>query len=91
MSTRTRKYFLLPLTALPLLAFAPLATADRSPTPTAGSESAGATVRDLKSEGYNVQINYFIGSQGESLDTCTVDNINTVDQNTAYVDVDCPL
>ncbi|HEX5142541.1 MAG TPA: hypothetical protein VFW21_01595 [Mycobacterium sp.] len=94
MGARALKYLVFPLTAWSLLALAPPAVADPSPSPgpapQAGSESAGATVRDLKTQGYNVQLNWVIGSPEESLDNCTVDNVNTVDQATAYVDVDCP-
>ena len=68
----------------------PLASADTSAVPTAGSESAAATVRDLRNLGYNVQLNWVNGSYGVGLSQCTVDNINTTDIVTAYVDVDCP-
>jgi hypothetical protein len=69
---------------------APLARADASSVPTAGSESARATVHDLQSLGYNVQLNWVNGSHDVGLSQCTVDNINTTDRVTAYVDVDCP-
>jgi hypothetical protein len=69
---------------------APVASADASAVPAAGSESAGATVRDLRNLGYDVQLNWVNGSHDVGLSQCTVDNVNTIDKVTAYVDVDCP-
>jgi hypothetical protein len=82
--------FLLASGLMTALVAAPLASADASAVPTAGSESAGATVRDLRNLGYNVQLNWVNGSHNVGLSQCTVDNINTTDGVTAYVDVDCP-
>jgi hypothetical protein len=82
--------FLLAGGLMAALAAAPLASADVAAVPTAGSESASATVHDLRNLGYNVQLNWVNGSFDVGLSQCTVDNINTVDKATAYVDVDCP-
>jgi hypothetical protein len=82
--------FLLAGALMTALVATPLASADASAVPTAGSESADATVRDLRDLGYNVQLNWVNGSHNVGLSQCTVDNINTTDRVTAYVDVDCP-
>jgi predicted Zn-dependent protease len=77
------------------IAVAPIAAAD-SVLPVAGSESASATIKDLKAQGYNVAINWVNGIPDVSLSQCWVNAINTADassQNTlktVYVDIECP-
>jgi hypothetical protein len=77
------------------IAAAPVAAADPS-LPVAGSESASATIKDLKAQGYNVAINWVSGIPDVSLSQCWVNSINTADASsqdtlkTAYVDVECP-
>ena len=44
------------------VAVAPIAVADPVGTPEAGSESADATISDLKAQGYNVRINWVSGT-----------------------------
>lgn len=72
------------------LAFAPVAAADPPALPEPGSEDAAATISDLRDQGYRVQLNWVNGSPNASLDQCSVDDINTVEGNVAYVSVDCP-
>ena len=75
---------------------APVATADLV-WPTAGSESVGDTVNDLKAQGFSVVINYLEGQPNVPLYECHVIAINnpsapTVDPSTVTVSVDvtCP-
>ena len=75
---------------------APVAAADLV-VPTAGSESPGATVKDLKAQGFSVVINYLEGTPDVPLSECHVtgiDNPNapTADPSTVTVSVDvaCP-
>ena len=72
------------------LAFAPIAAADPPALPEPGSEDAASTISDLKDQGYSVQLNWVNGSPNASMDQCSVDDINTVEGNVAYVAVDCP-
>ena len=66
--------------------------------PTAGSESASATVMDLKDQGFDVVINWLQGHPNVPLGECRVNGINnpnTMPPNastlsTVYVDVLCP-
>jgi hypothetical protein len=78
------------------IAAAPVATADLV-FPTAGSESVGATVHDLKAQGFTVLINYLEGQPNVPLSECQVLSINnpsapTADPSTVTVSVDvaCP-
>jgi hypothetical protein len=78
------------------IAIAPVADADLV-FPTAGSESVGATVTDLKAQGFNVVINYLEGQPNVSLSACHVTAINNpsspkADPSTVTVSVDvaCP-
>ena len=87
----------LPVIAMPLIAlgaFAPSAQADPPSIPQPGSESAAATIRDLDSAGYDIQLQYENGSPNSPLSQCTVSNINTTgsagSQPLAYVTIDCP-
>jgi hypothetical protein len=75
---------------------APISHAD-STFPTAGSESATATINDLQSAGFNVTVNYLQGHPNVPLSECRVNGINNPsrpDANpamiTVYVDVLCP-
>jgi hypothetical protein len=65
--------------------------------PTAGSESASATVNDLEAEGFDVSINYVQGQPNVPLGECRVSRINNPSSPSAapsmvtvYVDVLCP-
>ena len=78
------------------IAAAPVADADLV-IPAAGSESVGATVTDLKAQGFSVVINYLEGRPNVSLSECQVTAINnpsapTADPSTVTVSVDvaCP-
>ena len=75
-------------------AIAPPVLADPIIIPTAGSESAAATIGDLDNLGFDVQINYENGAPDVSLSQCTVTNINTVgsagSQPIATITINCP-
>ena len=78
------------------IAAAPIAGADPS-FPTAGAESASATVNDLQAQGFNVTVNYPQGRPNVPLSECRVNEINNPSAPTAspstvtvYVDVLCP-
>ena len=79
------------------LAAAPVAVADPI-EPEAGSESARATIDELRSQGYNVEINWVSGVSSVPLSLCSVTGINNPDNSTGppttfttvYVDVSCP-
>lgn len=78
------------------IAVAPIAAAD-PPLPQPGSESASATIRDIKAQGYNVQINWVGGSPDVSLSQCTVTGVNPVDASgapgtlkTVIIAIECP-
>ena len=79
--------------AVASIAAAPVAVSDPVP-PSPGSENASATISDLKSEGYDVQINWVNGLSNVDMSQCSVNGINTTDNTgslrTAYVDVECP-
>jgi hypothetical protein len=75
---------------------APIAHADPI-FPTAGNESASATISDLQSEGFNVTVNYLQGHPNVPLSECRVNGINNPsspaaapEMVTVYVDVLCP-
>lgn len=76
------------------MAAAPIAAADTVDVPQPGSENASATIKDLKAQGYDVQINWVNGIRSVSLKQCWVNGINTAGGGsgvpTAYVDVECP-
>jgi hypothetical protein len=74
---------------------APIAAAESGDLPQPGSEDASATIQDLQSRGYDVQINWVSGLSNASMDQCWVNGINAADARTggvrtAYVDVECP-
>ena len=77
------------------IAAAPIASAD-DVFPTAGSESATATVMDLEAQGYDVVINLLQGHPNVPLSECRVNGINNPShmaaaaESTVYVDVLCP-
>ena len=82
----------------PLLATAALAVAAVSAltgAPMAAASGADATIADLQSEGYIVQINWVNGAS-KSLPQCTVIEVNNPSSSppkpgdTVYVDVRCP-
>jgi hypothetical protein len=61
----------------------------------AAAGSASAVIEDLKSKGYNVQINWVSGYNTEPLDVCQATGVNIpgdtpASRTTAYVDVSCP-
>jgi hypothetical protein len=66
--------------------------------PEDGGASAQSVIDDLKSEGYDVQINWLTGFDTEPLSVCIVSNVNIPGSTppgsgnlaTAYVDVSCP-
>jgi hypothetical protein len=65
--------------------------------PTAGSESASATIGDLQAQGFSVTVNYLQGRPNVPLTECRVDGINNPSSPSAspstvtvYVDVLCP-
>ena len=76
------------------IAVAAPALADPIIIPTAGSESAAATVGDLDDLGFDVQINYENGVPDVPLSQCTVTDINTVgsagSQPIATITINCP-
>ena len=75
------------------IAGAPIAAADPA-LPEPGSEDAAATISDLESRCYEVQINYDNAVPDVDLSQCWVNNINTSDAvgalKSVYVDVECP-
>jgi hypothetical protein len=76
------------------IAVAPIAAADPA-LPTPGSEDASATISDLESRGYEVQVQYTNGLPDVDLSQCWVNTINTADASTGslrtvYIDVECP-
>jgi hypothetical protein len=83
--------------AAALTAIAPSAAADPV-WPVAGAESASATIADLESQGYDVQINWVTGYSRAPLSRCRVSGIENPDRSgdnrntgtTVYVDVVCP-
>jgi hypothetical protein len=46
------------------VAVAPIADADPTDVPEVGSESASATIQDLRAQGFNVSINWVSGTPG---------------------------
>jgi hypothetical protein len=76
------------------IALAPIATAAPGVLPEPGSEDASATIKDIKAQGYDVQINWDNGYPDVPLSQCWVNDINTADTTgplpTAYVDIECP-
>jgi hypothetical protein len=78
------------------IAAAPIASADEPIFPTAGSESASATVMDLESQGFDVVVNFLQGQPNVPLSECRVNGINNPSHmvpaglSTVYVDVLCP-
>ena len=71
------------------VAVAPVAAADPTGVPEAGSESASATIKDLRAQGFNVGINWVSGSPDIPLSECTVTDIDTAAAPTAWVSVEC--
>jgi hypothetical protein len=76
---------------------APIAGADPV-FPTAGTESASATVMDLQAQGFDVVINWLQGHPNVPLSECRVNGINNPSHmapnpatlSNVYVDVVCP-
>ena len=86
-----------PAGAAAMLALAPTAAADPL-WPSAGDQSASATIEDLEAQGYNVQINWVNGGSIQPLSQCFVPAIHNPNRSgeppatftTVYVDVSCP-
>ena len=72
------------------VAVAPIAAADPTGVPEAGSESATATIKDLRAQGLNVSINWVSGSPDVPLSACQVTAIDTAAAPSASVSVKCP-
>ena len=72
------------------VAVAPIAAADPAGVPEAGSESASATIKDLRSQGFNVSINWVSGTPDVPLSACQVSAIDTAAAPRASVSVECP-
>lgn len=91
----TRVALLVCASAAGTIAAAPLATADPV-FPSAGSESASATVMDLESQGFDVVVNFLQGQPNVPLSECRVNGINnpshmvSAASSTVYVDMLCP-
>jgi hypothetical protein len=75
--------------AVASVAIAPIAVADPTGVPEAGSESASATIKSLRAQGYNVGINWVSGDADIPLSECSVTNIDTAAAPTAWVSVEC--
>jgi hypothetical protein len=80
--------------AVAAIAVAPMALADPA-LPQPGSEDASATISDLESRGYDVQVQYTNGLPDVDLSQCWVNTINSNDASagglrTVYIDVECP-
>jgi len=96
-STRTRRWLAVGgLAIVAANAGTPVAAADLV-FPTAGSESVGATVDDLKAQGFNVVVNFLEGQPNVALSACTVIGIDNPSAPTAdpatvtvSVNVECP-
>jgi hypothetical protein len=71
------------------VAVAPISVADPTGAPEAGSESASATIKNLRSQGYNVGINWVSGDADIPLTECTVTGVDTAAAPTAWVSVEC--
>jgi hypothetical protein len=95
-SKHLRAWLVAGAAAAAAIAAAPVAAAEPV-FPTTGSESVGATVNDLKAQGFTVVINYLEGRPNVPLAECKVTAINdpsapTADPSTVTVSVDvaCP-
>jgi hypothetical protein len=83
--------------AVATVALSPVAAADPFGPPHTGG-GAAAVIDDLKTQGYNVQINWTNGFDTKPLDECWVTSINNPGDEppspdtfvTVYVDVVCP-
>jgi hypothetical protein len=93
-----RRYFapLLVAAGTTGIVVAPVAAADPV-WPVGGAEPADATIEDLETQGYDVQINWVSGYPTVPLSECWVDAIHNPDgppSRTAlsivYVDIGCP-
>jgi hypothetical protein len=78
------------------IAIAPIAAADPV-WPVGGGEPADATLQDLATQGYDVQVNWVSGYPTVPLSECWVDAIHHPDGpaspntlSTVYVDIGCP-
>jgi hypothetical protein len=75
-SKHLRAWLVAGAAAAAAIAAAPVAAAADPVFPTAGSESVGATVNDLKAQGFTVVINYLEGRPNVPLSECKVTAIN---------------
>ena len=75
-----------------------LCSAPAAADPVYNDGSAESVINDLKTQGYNVVINWLTGYNTKPLSVCWVSNINNPGQwdpppgtfTTVYVDVSCP-
>jgi hypothetical protein len=95
-TTTTLATWLLCAAAAASIAAAPIAAADPV-FPTAGTESASATVMDLEAQGFDVVVNWLQGHPNVPLSECRVNGINDPSHmpsdpstSTVYVDILCP-
>ena len=66
--------------------------------PSAGDQSAAATIEDFEAQGYNVAINWVGGDRNQPLSQCWVSAIHNPNRSaelpttftTVYIDVACP-
>lgn len=59
--------------------------------PEAGTESPGATIRQLANAGFNVEVNWVAGEPSNiPLSECSVTSIDTSAPPVASVSIDCP-
>jgi hypothetical protein len=82
--------------AAALMAIAPISAADPV-WPVGGAEPADATIQDLETQGYDVQINWVTGYPSVPLSECWVDAIHNPNTRprediltTVWVDIGCP-
>ncbi|HYR16616.1 MAG TPA: hypothetical protein VEQ67_20735, partial [Mycobacterium sp.] len=88
--------FLVPL--LVVIGGAVTLAAPATAEPEDSGASAQSVIDSLKTEGYNVEINWLTGYDTEPLSVCTVENVNNPGDSppsegtltTVYVDVLCP-
>jgi hypothetical protein len=84
-------WFTAALGAAGLAASMALAPSAPAQTPEAGTESPGATIRQLANAGFDVQVNWVAGEPSNiPLSQCSVTSIDTSAPPVAAVSVNCP-
>lgn len=92
----TRRLTPVVLAACGAFALAAAAPASADPVLPVVGQTPSATISELESQGYDVQINYTRGNSSTPLDLCTVTGINNPNRagsktfTTVYVDISCP-